>query len=46
MATLSTEHFFLMNNSELYRSVSGQDVVSEDLELDILGISPTKKKTP
>jgi hypothetical protein len=36
-------HFFLMNNSALYRFVSGQDVVSEKLDVDILS-SPEKKK--
>jgi Tfp pilus assembly protein PilF len=36
-------HFFLMNNSALYRFVSGQDVVTEELDVDILS-SPEKKK--
>ncbi len=35
-------HFFLMMNSEIYRAVSGQDLVGEDLDLDLLG-GPTRK---
>jgi type II secretory pathway component GspD/PulD (secretin) len=38
-------HFFLVNNSELYRSVSGQDVVSDALDLELIGPPPAKKKT-
>ena len=38
-------HFFLMNNSELYRAVSGQDMVSDALDVDLLG-PPPKKKAP
>jgi len=34
-------HFFLMKNSEIYRAVSGQDLVGEDLDLELLG--PTRK---
>jgi tetratricopeptide (TPR) repeat protein len=30
-------HFFLMENSEAYRAVSGTDLASENLDLDILG---------
>jgi Tfp pilus assembly protein PilF len=30
-------HFFLMNNSEVYRAVSGQDLSHDDVELGILG---------
>jgi type II secretory pathway component GspD/PulD (secretin) len=30
-------HVFLMQNSEIYRSVSSQDLISEDVELDLLG---------
>ena len=39
-------HFFLMSNSELYRSVSGQNLTSEVLDLDLLGKKPNKKGTP
>jgi Tfp pilus assembly protein PilF len=41
-------HFFLMNSSELYRSVSGQDIVSDAVDLDLIGtpVTPTKKRTP
>jgi Flp pilus assembly protein TadD len=38
-------HFFLVNNSALYRAVSGQDMQSEALDLDLLG-TPPQKKTP
>jgi hypothetical protein len=38
-------HFFLVNNSELYRAVSAQEVVSDALELDILGGPPKTKGT-
>jgi len=37
-------HFFLMSNSELYRSVSGQNLTSEVLDLDLLGKKPKKQK--
>jgi len=30
-------HIFLMENSEIYRVVSGQDLVSEDVNLELLG---------
>jgi cytochrome c-type biogenesis protein CcmH/NrfG len=30
-------HFFLMNTSDLYRAVSGQDLATEALEFDLLG---------
>lgn len=36
-------HFFLMNNSELYRNVSGQDLASEALDFELLGRAPRKK---
>ena len=39
-------HFFLMKNSELYRAVSGEDLSSETLDLDLLGKKPNKKSTP
>jgi hypothetical protein len=39
-------HFFLMNNSGLYRAVSGQDLTSEVLELELLGKTPKKKGNP
>jgi len=36
-------HFFLMENSEVYRQVSGVDLASETLDFDLLGKSPKKK---
>jgi tetratricopeptide (TPR) repeat protein len=36
-------HFFLTENSEVYRAVSGVDLAQENLELDLLG-KQTKKK--
>jgi tetratricopeptide (TPR) repeat protein len=36
-------HFFMMENSELYRNVSGQDLVGAELELELLGPKPKKK---
>ncbi|MEN8166251.1 MAG: tetratricopeptide repeat protein [Pseudomonadota bacterium] len=30
-------HFFLTRTSELYRRVSGEDIIEEDLDLDLLG---------
>ena len=39
-------HFFLMENSELYRAASGQDLTSEDLDLELLGPKSNKKRTP
>lgn len=33
-------HFFLAETSELYRSVSGADLVDEDLDLSLLGDVP------
>ena len=35
-------HIFLMENSEMYRVVSGQDLVSEDVNLELLGPKPNK----
>jgi type II secretory pathway component GspD/PulD (secretin) len=37
-------HFFLMENSELYRAVSGEDLLSDDLDLALLGPKANKKK--
>jgi tetratricopeptide (TPR) repeat protein len=39
-------HLFLLENSEIYRSVSGQNLTSEDLDLELLGPNPNKKRTP
>jgi len=39
-------HFFLMENSELYRNASGQKLASEDLDLELLDPKPNKKRTP
>jgi len=40
-------HFFLLQNSELYRAASGQDLISEDLDLELLGPkSKQEKETP
>ena len=38
-------HFFLMKTSELYRKVSGQDLKSDalDIDIDLLGAAPKKK---
>jgi len=36
-------HFLLLENSELYRAVSGQDLTSEDVDLELLGPKPKKK---
>jgi hypothetical protein len=33
-------HYFLLKNSELYRGASGQDLTSEDLELDLELLGP------
>jgi Tfp pilus assembly protein PilF len=37
-------HFFLIENSEAYRKVSGIDLATEDLDLELLGPKPQKKK--
>jgi type II secretory pathway component GspD/PulD (secretin) len=39
-------HIFLMGNSEIYRAVSGQDLVSDDIDLELLGPRPDKKGSP
>ena len=36
-------HFFLMENSEVYRRVSGADLGNESLDFDILGKTPRNK---
>ena len=36
-------HFFLMENSEIYRRVSGADLGNEALDFDILGKTPKNK---
>jgi tetratricopeptide (TPR) repeat protein len=36
-------HFFLVNNSELYRTVSGLDIQSDALDLDLID-KPSKKR--
>lgn len=33
-------HFFMMETSELYRAFSGQDLTSEDVDLELLGPKP------
>jgi Tfp pilus assembly protein PilF len=38
-------HFFLTKNSELYRTVSAEDLSSETLDLDLLGKKAKKKST-
>jgi Flp pilus assembly protein TadD len=35
-------HFFLVRNSEVYRAVSGQDLASDALDLELLGKPPKK----
>jgi len=37
-------HFLLLQNSELYRTVSGQDLTGEDVDLELLGPNPNKKR--
>jgi len=37
-------HFFLIENSDAYRRVSGVDLASEDLDFELLGKPPRKKK--
>ncbi len=37
-------HFFLMENSEVYRRVNGIDLANEALNFDLLGKQPRKKK--
>jgi general secretion pathway protein D len=37
-------HFFLMEASEMYRAVAGQDMPGEGLSLELLGPPPTKKE--
>jgi Flp pilus assembly protein TadD len=39
-------HLFMMETSEIYRSVSGEEFTSEDLDLDLLGPRPKSKRTP
>ncbi len=39
-------HVFLMENSELYRAVSGEDLTTEDVDLQLLGPEPGKQKAP
>ena len=36
-------HWFLMENSPLYRSLSAQELTSEDIDLELVGPSPNKK---
>jgi type II secretory pathway component GspD/PulD (secretin) len=36
-------HLFLLENSEIYRTVSGQALTSDDLDLELLGPSPNKR---
>ncbi len=35
-------HFFLMENSELYRAVSGQEIIGVELDLALLGSKRTR----
>jgi len=37
-------HFFLMENSELYRAASGIDLAGESLDFELLGKQPRKKE--
>ena len=39
-------HVFLMENSELYRAVSTEDLTTEDLDLELLGPEPNRKPAP
>ena len=37
-------HFFLTGNSEAHRKVSGIDLATEDLDFNLTGPEPRKKK--
>jgi Tfp pilus assembly protein PilF len=37
-------HFFLLENSDIYRRVSGEDIIDEDLDLHLLELSDEDKK--
>lgn len=37
-------HFFMMETSEIYRAVAGEDLTSEDLNLELLGPRVNKKR--
>ena len=37
-------HFFLMDNSEVYRRVNGMDLANEALNFDLLAKPPKKKE--
>jgi Flp pilus assembly secretin CpaC len=39
-------HFFLLNNSELYRAVSGVDLAGEGLDFKLLGKKPKMRDSP
>ncbi len=39
-------HFFLTENSEVYRAVSGVDLANESLDLELLGKSPRHTEKP
>jgi hypothetical protein len=39
-------HIFLMENSEIYRALSGEDLISDNLDLELLGPAPKKKEAP
>jgi type II secretory pathway component GspD/PulD (secretin) len=39
-------HFFLMANSEIYRVASGQDLVSDDVDLELLGPKRRTRHAP
>lgn len=39
-------HFFMMETSELYRAFSGQDLTSEDIDLELLGPQSKQKSHP
>ena len=39
-------HFFLMDNSQLYRAVSGVDLAAEGLDFKLLGKKPNKNSAP
>ena len=40
-----SSHFLLTETSEMYRTVSGADLVDESLDLDLLGKVPKEKGT-
>jgi hypothetical protein len=36
-------HVFMMQNSDIYRAVSGQQLISDDVDLELLGPEPKEE---